>query len=457
MIHCQQLASYEGNPHFEGQQWPQMQDFGVLQPCDSHSAAGSLDDRLLAVQDTYPLQALFDSSDLSPTEQVLSGPTGPTGATREEDTATADSTVIAPPQSPDDSASSSSNSSIDEDPEEILRRFHRIPAGRPVNLEGVEDPPEGGKPALPLPALAQLAIWSSLDKRLKSREIVRAIQSRFEFFRHRDNSKFLAASVRHMLSLYSVFKKLPKDEGVDSDKPKDRGSYWGLDLEHIDGLKRVRKRNRRSQHPKKSSRRAQSEEASSQTETSSCSSPGRRESGVSSEAFYYTPSPPSTSGHSQEPLPPLPEAGMIQQSQFVSETSNRMFLAPGPEEHIPASFDIPPSYPSPTHSEFFSNPVPEYTSRAYIPYSISSEITPISPPNELAPLLLPQETDMLFASAAQHQYTATWVDQILSSSDLLCPRLSSLQPGEQALSELFPPPPFYCDRDAQLVVERSYW
>ncbi|KAL0577154.1 hypothetical protein V5O48_004830 [Marasmius crinis-equi] len=141
----------------------------------------------------------------------------------------------------DGQESSPGSDSIEEiDPEEILRKYLRLPVGFPLNLEELDDPAAGERPALPLYALAQLAIWGSPDKRLKLREIVSAIRRRFEVFR---NDTKLAASIRHLLSLYAVFQKLSKD----SDKSNNRGRYWGLDLSQSHKhLKRPRKRNRAS-------------------------------------------------------------------------------------------------------------------------------------------------------------------------------------------------------------------
>lgn len=64
-----------------------------------------------------------------------------------------------------------------------IRELHNIPDGVPVNLNALPDPPHGERPIQKLATLVQLAIVGAPDHRLSLRDIYKAIEERFLFFR----------------------------------------------------------------------------------------------------------------------------------------------------------------------------------------------------------------------------------------------------------------------------------
>ncbi|KAJ7895075.1 hypothetical protein B0H13DRAFT_2524200 [Mycena leptocephala] len=79
------------------------------------------------------------------------------------------------------------------------------------HLWNLVDPPDGSRPCIPYPLLMQIAIYGSEAKTLTLQGIYRAIAERFTFFKEQDRMGIAAwrNSVRHALSLYSVFVKVP--------------------------------------------------------------------------------------------------------------------------------------------------------------------------------------------------------------------------------------------------------
>ncbi|KAJ3930854.1 MAG: hypothetical protein NXY57DRAFT_1039670 [Lentinula lateritia] len=133
------------------------------------------------------------------------------------------------------SHSPSVDSDIFPDAGPTLRSAFRIPAGMPINLNFLPDPPPGERPAAPLETLTQLAIYGSPRGKLTLQEIYSAIEERFEYYRTTDRR--WKASIRHMLSLKSIF--------VSTERPPTapgRGNYWQLDATVTIKYKRPRKR-----------------------------------------------------------------------------------------------------------------------------------------------------------------------------------------------------------------------
>ncbi|KAF8169694.1 hypothetical protein K438DRAFT_1444612, partial [Mycena galopus ATCC 62051] len=96
-----------------------------------------------------------------------------------------------------------------------------------VSLWSVTDPPTGEKPSLPLRLLVGLAIYGSERKSLTLQGIFQAITARFKYFRAQDRigRQSWRKSIRHALSLYSVFTKIERqtpDPG--------KGCYWILNI-----------------------------------------------------------------------------------------------------------------------------------------------------------------------------------------------------------------------------------
>ncbi|KAK1222696.1 Forkhead box protein D2 [Marasmius sp. AFHP31] len=252
----------------------------------------------------------------------------------------------------------------DMDQEENLRVQYRIPQHLPLSLDVLEDPAPGERPALSLPALVQLAIWSSPGRRLRLREIVEVIRGRFECFKGEGGQK-LAASVRHLLSLHSVFKRLPKEVEYshhDTESTKigtkgkrtqtDRGRYWVLDLtQPLTDTKRPRKRRpkTRAQEPVSGSK------GNMEGQNSDGHSAGREANGRFLE---------------------LVDPGMVSQwkerehPKTVSSPSANSYLSPG------SSSDSPFSPYSSSGSMSSSSPLP-LSDSALSPYSGST--MPLSP------------------------------------------------------------------------------
>ncbi|KAJ6468328.1 hypothetical protein C8R45DRAFT_466952 [Mycena sanguinolenta] len=108
-----------------------------------------------------------------------------------------------------------------------LRTTVGIPLGVPINLWAVTDPPDGSRPGMPLPRLIQLAIYGTERKILTLQGICEAIAARFQFFREQDRigKQSWRNSIRHALSLYSVFIKIKREEGTPG-----RGCFWVLNI-----------------------------------------------------------------------------------------------------------------------------------------------------------------------------------------------------------------------------------
>ncbi|KAJ7354219.1 hypothetical protein DFH08DRAFT_691535 [Mycena albidolilacea] len=127
-----------------------------------------------------------------------------------------------------------------------LRIAVGIPLDLPVALESLLDPPAGARPTLPLRLLIGLAIYGSEQKSLTLQGIFDALAARFEYFREQDSAGHPSwrRSIRHALSLYSVFTKIERQEGDPG-----KGCYWTLNVNACaDGpYDRPRKRNKRKE------------------------------------------------------------------------------------------------------------------------------------------------------------------------------------------------------------------
>jgi len=66
---------------------------------------------------------------------------------------------------------------------DYLRQQLNLPAGAPVNLLSLPDPPPGQKPSQALPVLIKLAIYGSSRGKLTLQEIYTALEERFEWFK----------------------------------------------------------------------------------------------------------------------------------------------------------------------------------------------------------------------------------------------------------------------------------
>ncbi|KAL0063478.1 Forkhead box protein D2 [Marasmius tenuissimus] len=107
--------------------------------------------------------------------------------------------------------------------EEDLRNQYHIPRPLTLSLDSLEDPAPGERPALPLPALVQLAIWSSPEKKLRLREIVDAVRRRFEYFKGEGGQKLARPRKRRPKTQAhgSVLGSKDNKEGRDSDDDDD--------------------------------------------------------------------------------------------------------------------------------------------------------------------------------------------------------------------------------------------
>ena len=115
----------------------------------------------------------------------------------------------------------------------------------------------GERPKHTLPVIVRCAILGSPEQRLTLRDIYDVVQDRYSYYRtakpswkvrlsshhhySADECILLQDSVRHLLSLYRMFKKQPRpvqDPGF--------GSYWTVDISATPGTKRPRKRGRQA-------------------------------------------------------------------------------------------------------------------------------------------------------------------------------------------------------------------
>ena len=137
-----------------------------------------------------------------------------------------------------------------------IHNYFGLAPESPICLDSLEDPPPGQKPAYTYATLVKLAIYSSPQRRLTLSRIYNALEQRFSWFREcknpnawkvRGNDSCMRerpalivqsqTSIRHSLSLLSVFVKLPLDVHMPG-----KGSFWTVDFTKGDGYKRPRKR-----------------------------------------------------------------------------------------------------------------------------------------------------------------------------------------------------------------------
>ncbi|KAF7790558.1 hypothetical protein EIP86_001514 [Pleurotus ostreatoroseus] len=137
----------------------------------------------------------------------------------------------------------------------ILRAQLGLPANVPINLDCLRDPPLGARPDYPYTTLVQLAIYGSPNKRLTLSEIYTTLEQRYEWFRDTpERQKWqvraiyqcdrwiigltsLQGSIRHMLSLNKIFRRVARPMSCPG-----KGDWWTVDYSHGEGNKRERKR-----------------------------------------------------------------------------------------------------------------------------------------------------------------------------------------------------------------------
>ncbi|KAI0359951.1 winged helix DNA-binding domain-containing protein, partial [Trametes cingulata] len=108
--------------------------------------------------------------------------------------------------------------------EDEVRRMLGLSPDQELSLNALADPPPGQRPGQSIPILSQLAILGSPSKRLTLQEIYHALEERFEWFRMNRHDKSWQNSIRHNLSLYKCFRRMPKPITEPG-----KGSYWVVD------------------------------------------------------------------------------------------------------------------------------------------------------------------------------------------------------------------------------------
>ncbi|PBK70240.1 hypothetical protein ARMSODRAFT_1018331 [Armillaria solidipes] len=124
------------------------------------------------------------------------------------------------------------------DAEAFLREQFSIPPNVAVNLDALPDPPLGVRPNYTNSQLARLAIYGHPRHRATLDQLLKAIENRFEWYRKENKS--WRGSIRHLLSLESLYVKVGREK-----TDPGSGSYWTLDVRDPKGMKRLRKRTRR--------------------------------------------------------------------------------------------------------------------------------------------------------------------------------------------------------------------
>ncbi|KAK0493439.1 hypothetical protein EDD18DRAFT_420493 [Armillaria luteobubalina] len=124
------------------------------------------------------------------------------------------------------------------DAEAFLREQFSIPPNVAVNLDALPDPPPGMRPNYTNSQLARLAIYGHPRHRATLDQLLKAIENRFEWYRN--GNKSWRGSIRHLLSLESLYVKAGREK-----TDLGSGSYWTLDVRNPKGMKRLRKRARR--------------------------------------------------------------------------------------------------------------------------------------------------------------------------------------------------------------------
>ncbi|KAF9007414.1 hypothetical protein BDQ17DRAFT_1237850, partial [Cyathus striatus] len=126
-----------------------------------------------------------------------------------------------------------------EDAGDFIREKLSLSPEDSLTLEAIPDPPAGQRPSISLPHLAMLVIHNSPRKMLTLQEIYSAIEKRFEWYEQGSESvkKKWQGSIRHALSLKSIFKHKPRPITEPG-----KGQYWFLDPSQGDGYKRERRR-----------------------------------------------------------------------------------------------------------------------------------------------------------------------------------------------------------------------
>ncbi|PBK85512.1 winged helix DNA-binding domain-containing protein, partial [Armillaria gallica] len=119
--------------------------------------------------------------------------------------------------------------------EAFLREQFGIPPNVAVNLDALLDPPPGVRPNYTNSQLARLAIYGHPRHRATLDQLLKAIENRFEWYRKENKS--WRGSIRHLLSLESLYVKVGREK-----TDPGSGSYWTLDIRDPKGMKRLRKR-----------------------------------------------------------------------------------------------------------------------------------------------------------------------------------------------------------------------
>ncbi|KAG9050580.1 hypothetical protein FS837_004438 [Tulasnella sp. UAMH 9824] len=101
------------------------------------------------------------------------------------------------------------------------------PLDASVGLDAMECPADPSvRPDHTVNNMIKAALRDSPSGKLPSREIVKAIQARFPFYKKPDHQQKLSNTIRHHLSNSKGFVKLPKDASM-----RGKGDYWTYDPE----------------------------------------------------------------------------------------------------------------------------------------------------------------------------------------------------------------------------------
>ncbi|KAJ7062704.1 hypothetical protein C8F01DRAFT_1134997 [Mycena amicta] len=106
-----------------------------------------------------------------------------------------------------------------------MRARLRIRPDQPVSLYAIPDTTDGSRPGTPLRDLIALAICGSENKMLSLRDIFQAIITRFRFYARAAHETGWKNSIRHALSLYSMFVHQPREGG-----DRGMGGYWRVSV-----------------------------------------------------------------------------------------------------------------------------------------------------------------------------------------------------------------------------------
>ncbi|KAF7317271.1 Winged helix DNA-binding domain-containing protein [Mycena chlorophos] len=260
------------------------------------------------------------------------------------------------------------------DPAPFIRQKLNMPSHIPISLASLPDAnPVGSRPNVPLPVLAQVAIYESPNNRLTLKEIYAAIQDRYEYYREVQTNAW-KRSIRHALSLHQVFRHI--DRPV---QEAGKGGYWTLDYSQGEGTKRERKRRPLPQGEEDDDDGEGGGDTEAEGYPSEYQYPPPHPSGYysdygSAQSQYYPPQlqhhgqqyTPHRSqtypGHYSEPQPPTHHSPYAGPSQSQSRSSTNLYVdtvsrikqesspspTPSPSSYSSHSSDSAPPLMSPT-------------------------------------------------------------------------------------------------------------